>query len=148
VKVLVCGGRGFLNKGLLYHYMDALHSRFCFTELIHGGAKGADTLAGEWAMDWSIPVHVFPAQWSRDGKLAGPFRNQRMLDEGKPALVVSFPGGRGTMDMVKQAVFAGVFAVSLNAEALRLYDDPIDFADRALHEYKRQRSGAYKEKQQ
>ena len=41
-------------------------------------------------------------------RLAPPLRNQRMLDEGKPDLVVAFPGGGGTKDMVRRAVKAGV----------------------------------------
>jgi len=43
----------------------------------------------------------FPqGEWDELGKKAGPLRNQRMLDEGKPDLVVAFPGGGGTKDMV------------------------------------------------
>ena len=34
-------------------------------------------------------------------------RNQQMIDEGKPDLVVAFLGGRGTTDMVKRARIAG-----------------------------------------
>ncbi|MEM9912925.1 MAG: hypothetical protein AAF922_19365 [Pseudomonadota bacterium] len=42
------------------------------------------------------------------GRAAGPIRNKEMLDEGCPDLVVAFPGGRGTANMVKQAQAAGV----------------------------------------
>jgi hypothetical protein len=35
-------------------------------------------------------------------------RNQAMLDYGKPDLVVAFPGGKGTADMVRRARVAGV----------------------------------------
>jgi len=138
MRVLVCGGRDFLQRALLYRYMDALHAHFGFTALIHGAAEGADTLAGEWAKKRAVQVCVFPAQWSRDGKIAGPLRNARMLKEGKPDLVVSFPGGNGTTDMVRMAGLAGVFVVNLCVEALRTYDAE-DIADLALHEYKRQR---------
>jgi predicted polyphosphate/ATP-dependent NAD kinase len=37
------------------------------------------------------------------GKAAGIIRNQRMLDEGKPDLVIAFQGGDGTADMVRRA---------------------------------------------
>lgn len=39
---------------------------------------------------------------------AGPDRNQRMIDEGRPDLVVAFPGGRGTADMIRRATEAGI----------------------------------------
>jgi hypothetical protein len=45
---------------------------------------------------------------------AGPLRNQRMLDEGKPDLVVAFPGGGGTKDLVRRAVKAGVSVHEVN----------------------------------
>jgi hypothetical protein len=42
------------------------------------------------------PYEVPQGEWDELGKKAGPLRNQRMLDEGKPDLVVAFPGGGGT----------------------------------------------------
>jgi hypothetical protein len=37
-----------------------------------------------------------------------------MLDEGKPDLVVAFPGGGGTKDMVRRAVKAGLSIHEVN----------------------------------
>jgi hypothetical protein len=71
--------------------------------IIHGGASGADRLAGHWAVDVKIPCMVFPAPWDSCGRLAGPLRNQWMLDFGKPDIVIAFPGGRGTANMVSLA---------------------------------------------
>ena len=44
---------------------------------------------------------------------AGPERNARMLAEGRPDLVVAFPGGTGTADMVRRAKAAGVRVVEV-----------------------------------
>jgi len=55
-----------------------------------------------------IPVIPFPPEWKRYGPKAGPIRNKQMLDEGRPDLVVAFPGGNGTNDMVKKAKAAGI----------------------------------------
>jgi len=78
------------------------------TSVIAGGANGADTMAKHLAHAWNVPFRMFRADWNTHGKAAGPIRNQRMLDEGKPDLVVAFPGGRGTADMVRRAKAAGV----------------------------------------
>ena len=56
----------------------------------------------------NIPVERFPADWSEYGKAAGAIRNQQMLDEGTPDLVVAFPGGNGTLDMVRRSQRAGI----------------------------------------
>ena len=79
-----------------------------FTVVIHGAAAGADSLAGRYARRKHIRESKFPADWVRHGRSAGVIRNQRMLDEGEPDLVVAFPGGRGTADMVRQAKAAGI----------------------------------------
>jgi hypothetical protein len=55
-----------------------------------------------------VPEEPYPADWARDGRGAGFLRNERMLAEAKPHLVVAFPGGRGTAHMVARAEAAGV----------------------------------------
>jgi len=53
------------------------------------------------------------AKWSKHGRAAGPIRNQEMIDECKPDLVVAFPGGRGTADMVRRAKAAGIRVIEV-----------------------------------
>ena len=100
MKILVCGGCDFENRDHMFRALDALHSARPVTHLIHGGARGADRLGGEWAAAAGIPVTCFDAKWDAHGAAAGPIRNQAMIDEGHPDLVVAFRGGRGTADMV------------------------------------------------
>lgn len=106
MRVLVCGGRDFTDREWLYSVLDSLPSKPMY--VIHGGAAGADKMAGEWAKSRFIPALVFEADWKQHGRAAGPIRNQFMLDEGHPDLVIAFPGGRGTADMVRKAEAAGV----------------------------------------
>lgn len=88
--------------------MDALHSERKFTAIIQGGAQGADRLASEWARTKpEIERYECKADWHKHGLASGPLRNARML-EWKPDLVVAFPGGRGTADMVRRSKAAGV----------------------------------------
>ncbi len=82
-------------------------------EIISGMARGVDTLAVDWAINNWCKWHEFPADWEANGTAAGPIRNQKMLDEGKPDLVIAFPGGSGTADMVRRAKAAGVKVVEI-----------------------------------
>ncbi len=113
MTLLVTGGRDFSDWPILRDTLDALHEQHRFTLLLHGNANGADHLAGVWAYRRGILTKAFPADWKTHGRAAGPIRNQRMLDEGKPDLVVAFPGGRGTADMVRRAGAAGVKVVEV-----------------------------------
>lgn len=121
MRVLVCGGRDYSLKACgkqpgremieeqqLYRTMNELHKRSPIDLLIHGGSYGADTCAGRWAHRVCIPCLSVPANWDRYGRKAGPIRNARMLEEWNPDVVIAFPGGDGTADMVQKAVAAGV----------------------------------------
>jgi hypothetical protein len=111
IKLLVCGGRDFNDRALLDRTLDELHQRTPVSLLIHGGARGADAMAGDWAIAKGIETAVYRPDWRRFGPRAGPLRNHCMLDEGKPDLVVAFPGGRGTADMIQRARDSGVPAL-------------------------------------
>lgn len=102
-RVLVCGGRSYAGYARLSVVLDHYHASNPFSCLIHGAYRGADTLADTWAKSRGVPVLPFPADWQTYGNSAGPLRNARMLAEGKPTLVIAFPGGSGTADMCKQA---------------------------------------------
>lgn len=120
MRVLVCGGRDYADQHWILTVLTCLHAKTPVTTLIHGDAGetrtigeyvytvGADRLAGKWALASHVPVAVYPADWAKYGRSAGPRRNQQMLVEAKPDLVVAFPGGRGTKDMVLRAREAGV----------------------------------------
>lgn len=106
MKVLVCGGRDFTDSALVSRYLNAIFENSDLNEpllLIHGDcATGADWLADEWAQKCgSVQVVRCPANWKL-GKKAGPLRNEAML-ELKPDVVIAFPGGKGTADMVRRA---------------------------------------------
>lgn len=114
MRVLVCGGRDYTDHIRVTTVLSKLHSEAGIDGVIEGGARGADRLAREWADRWHVPVETYEADWENQGSFAGPARNRRMLDEGKPDLVIAFPGGRGTADMVRKARKAGVEVVEIS----------------------------------
>lgn len=118
MRVLVCGGRDYNDREKVFDTLDDIRGIVPITCIIHGAAKGADTLGGKWAVSSKTAVEAYPAKWKdfshpwsvrKTNKwgdynsMAGPIRNQQMLDEGKPDLVVAFGGGSGTWDMIKRA---------------------------------------------
>jgi hypothetical protein len=104
-RVLVCGGRDYKDRARL----ETVLASWRPTVVIEGGCRtGADRFAHDYAQEKGIPLQTYYARWQSEGKAAGPKRNQRMLDEGKPDVVLAFPGGRGTADMVRRARAAGI----------------------------------------
>ena len=108
-RILVCGSRRWTDGALILRELSALRG---VEVVIEGEAPGADTLVRQAADQLGIPVLPFPADWDRYGRGAGPRRNQQMLDEMKPDLVLAFSedlnSSRGTADMVARARRAGL----------------------------------------
>lgn len=111
MRVLVCGGRKPLpNDYALILFELGRLGLMSEDTVIQGGARGIDTLAKTAARETGCQTATFPAEWDVYGKAAGSVRNQKMLDEGKPDLVMAFPaqGSVGTYDMIRRAKKAGV----------------------------------------
>jgi hypothetical protein len=108
MRLLVTGGRDYRDFQAIAALLDDLHAQTPITILIHGVARGTDSLAAAWAAYRNIPTKAFPADWTTYGKAAGHIRNQRMLTEGRPDAYLAFPGGKGTADMVARCKRAGI----------------------------------------
>ncbi|KQP61041.1 SLOG family protein [Methylobacterium sp. Leaf108] len=138
MRILVCGGRDYDRYVHVYDTLTELQDeRGPFDVVIAGRHPGEEPNGADyWAESWSfmerIPFYGFPARWgdlshpdavirrrpdgSRYDAKAGPRRNQRMIDEGKPGLAVGFPRangkwGPGTLDMLRRAAAAGIEVV-------------------------------------
>lgn len=109
MRVLICGSRDYRKFGPIHSYVKTLEKD---TVIIHGGAKGADRFAGISAWLEDLEIEVYKPDWNHYGKAAGVIRNQEMLEEGKPDLVVYFSddieNSKGTKDMIRRAAKAGI----------------------------------------
>lgn len=128
-RVLICGGRDYNNKEYFTktlhriceergwnHEPDQYGNTLPNIHIIHGGAKGADSLADDFAVVNWTGLTVFPAEWDKYGQAAGAIRNKQMLVEGKPDIVIAFPGGRGTAHMCQIAKRAGIKVIKVKDE--------------------------------
>jgi len=110
-KYIVCGSRELFDAVKVYGDLDFFHGDMMggISEIVEGGASGADTLARYWAKHNKVKVTTVKADWKSHGGAAGPIRNERMLKE-HPDIegVIAFPeGGPGTAHMMKIARAAG-----------------------------------------
>lgn len=107
MRVIVCGGRDFYEWRTLHEALIEVMPSGSGNVIIQGGASGADRLAIKWAEANGASVVTYPANW-RSGKKGGPMRNQFMLEDSRPDMLIAFPGGAGTADMVHRAAEAGL----------------------------------------
>lgn len=115
MKIIVCGGRDYDNAEYMTTVLDELHAATEITSVVHGDARGADRMAAMWAHRNGIEVIPYPADWTRYGDGAGHIRNAEMLQE-NPQMVIAFPGGGGTANMVKIAKKARIPTMEYDPE--------------------------------
>lgn len=114
MRVLICGSRTWTKPIPTDVVVGGLASVYGATNVtvIHGAAKGADSMAASAAHRHGVDCEDYPADWDTHGKAAGAIRNQRMLDEGRPDVVFAFTddlaASKGTADMVRRARKAGL----------------------------------------
>jgi YspA, cpYpsA-related SLOG family len=114
VRVLVCGGREQHDEDYVGKSLDRLlASHGPFEQLMHGGARGVDKMAGTWARKHGILEWDFLPEWHRLNAAEGEKRNQHMLADGAPDLVVAFPGGDGTSHMIERAKASGIEVIQV-----------------------------------
>jgi len=99
VKYIIAGGRNYALSNEDTDRLDRIKGEM--TEVVTGGAKGADSDGEVWAELEGVPVRRFPAEWKRYGRGAGIVRNREMVEYADAAVV--FPGGRGTESLYELA---------------------------------------------
>jgi len=124
--VLICGGRDLDGHEAQVAMHDVVEFLALFygvdLRIMHGGARGIDTLAQDTADAFGVKTKAFPADWGR-GKQAGPERNEKMgrllvdwEQQGHSVEVIAFPGGRGTQGMARFADQLGINVTHIPVE--------------------------------
>lgn len=125
MRILICGDRNWTDREKIAQQLRIIHVFAVWAyagrgglqnvKIIHGAARGADRIAGEEAAKLGFVVKAYPISgedWAHFKGGAGPLRNQLMLDEGKPDLVLAFHSNiyesKGTKDMVNRAMMAQI----------------------------------------
>lgn len=113
LKILICGGRHFCNYALLENVADNVikGQDFSEIEIVSGHCIGADRMGEEYAKRHDYALKIFPAEWEKYGKRAGPIRNKQMIDyiaEFENKIVIAFTslntkGTKNTIALAKKA---------------------------------------------
>lgn len=119
MKTIIAGSRTIALYGMVENAIEACPFRAEITEVVSGGARGADAWGERWALlEGRVPVQQFPADWKRYGKRAGLIRNEQMADYADALIAVWDGESRGTAHMIREARARGlkVFVYDVRAE--------------------------------
>lgn len=113
LRILVTGSRDWWNAEIIREAIatagrDAtVHPQE--VTIVHGGARGADTIASDIGNVYGCDVEAHPADWDTHGKAAGHRRNAEMVALGAD-ICLAFPIGKspGTRGCIALAEKAGI----------------------------------------
>lgn len=119
MKLIIAGSRDISEEEALERIDSVLGdipvSPDQIIEVVSGGARGPDHAGEVWARRHKISILIFPADWEKHGKAAGPIRNIEMAKyvgmDG--ALLPIWDGrSRGTQHMMQTAREHGVLVLN------------------------------------
>jgi hypothetical protein len=113
MRVIIAGGRDFNHYELLKEKMEYALKHITISEIVSGGARGADLLGERWAKENNVPVKQFIPEWEKLGKSAGFIRNDDMAKYamiGNKGVLMAFwdKKSKGTEHMIKTAQKKGL----------------------------------------
>jgi hypothetical protein len=108
-KLVVAGSRSFtedMSDERAYKLCCSAIARLPVrpTEIVSGGARGADTVGEKVAREHNIDLAVFEPDWDEHGRAAGPIRNQQMAEYADGVLAIWDCESRGTQSMIECAM--------------------------------------------
>lgn len=101
-RMMITGSRKITDRDYIFKCLKSIYKRRKFDFLIHGGAKGVDSIAEEWAGKKGIPVLKFLPDWSSIGISAAVKRNTTMADQCDFGVAIWDGKSKGTIDAMKK----------------------------------------------
>lgn len=101
MRVVISGTRTITDYTQLEKAIK--QSGFLITEVVSGHCRGVDIMGEEWAKNNGISIKIFPADWNKYGKSAGPIRNKQMAEYAEAAIILWDGNSRGTENMISLA---------------------------------------------
>lgn len=105
MKVAIVGYRNFKDYQVFEKRVNEIfnHNDISPFEIVSGGAEGVDTLAEIYANEYCIPITVFPANWNKYGRSAGPKRNKLIVDRADVVIAFLSKESKGTVNTINLA---------------------------------------------
>ena len=101
MKTIIAGSRGIRDYDCICRAIA--DSGFPVTHVLSGAAAGVDALGERRARENGVSCRRYPAEWSRRGRGAGFFRNERMARDAEALIAVWDGSSRSTAHMIETA---------------------------------------------
>lgn len=112
MKLGIVGSRGFNDKEFFDSKVKLCIEHYGITEIVSGGAIGADNFAEEFAFEHNLKLTVHKAEWDKYGLSAGFKRNKDIWKDSD--IIIAFwdgisKGTKHTIDNYKGKLFVFIY---------------------------------------
>lgn len=105
-RIVIGGCRDYNNYKNFCQYVDVCLSRIKKENdivILSGHCSGVDTMAEQYAKQNGYELEIYPAEWSKYGKSAGPKRNKTMVENADYVIAFWDYQSRGTKSLIGYA---------------------------------------------
>lgn len=140
--IVICGDRYWTDFKEIDKFLDYIQLEFKAEDItiIHGKCKGADRIAGYLAHLKGMTVIAEEAHWELFGLSAGPKRNEFMIAQYHPNMIVGFHDNyeksKGTKDMLTRGKNHNIYTVLVTHEKVITIHSK-EFKDEEIMEQKK-----------
>jgi hypothetical protein len=106
-KLAVVGSRNFADRAVLDRVLDGYREAHPDLIIISGAAKGADTLAADYAGRYALPLVEYAQAGDIRAITAGPLRGRQIVDDAEE-MVAFWEESRGTKSSIELARKKGI----------------------------------------
>ena len=105
VSVVIGGYRNFENYEIFKNFVDSCLAELDFKEMtiLSGHCKGVDLMGERYAKEKDLALELYPAEWKKYGKAAGPIRNKQMVEKADIVIAFVCERAKGTKNLIAQA---------------------------------------------
>ena len=110
-RVVIAGSRNFndyeMFANIVGEFLKPIREEYELI-IVSGHCSGTDLMGERYAKENGFEVEIYPAEWKKYGRSAGPKRNKQMVDVADFAIAFPSVNGKGTQSMIKYAKQKGI----------------------------------------
>lgn len=110
-RVVIAGSRNFndyeMFANIVGEFLKPIREEYELI-ILSGHCLGTDLMGERYAKENGFEVEIYPAEWKKYGRSAGPKRNKQMADVADLAIAFPSVNGKGTQSMIKYAKQKGI----------------------------------------
>lgn len=102
-RIVIGGYRNFNNYDVFKDFVDSCIGKETEITILSGHCKGADLMAERYAKEKGFALEIYPADWQKYGRAAGPIRNKQMVENADTVIAFVSESASGTKNLIGNA---------------------------------------------